>query len=182
MSWRRNAVAVLVCLPMVTFAQQSAPPPPASSTPSLTEAQLYRLLDRMNGTWRINPGKSANLTGAPSSSGGFIYIKLAERKGIQFRTADGESFQGLDGKPYPSQVSPMSAIARLPIDEFTVENRVWRDGRLTSRNTAYFSPDGKASMYITREVNERGEETPRNFLFLDKVPDGTKIWAEKPGR
>ncbi len=27
-------------------------------------------------------------------------------------------------------------------------------------------------MYITRDVNERGEETPRRFLFLEKVPEG----------
>ena len=180
MSLHRFAVAVLVSVPILTFAQgPSRPHPKPSVTPRLTDVQLNRLLDRMNGTWRANVAKSVDLQGTPASPTGFIYIKDAERKGIKFRTQDGESFQSLDGKPYPAQVSATSTIARLAIDEFTVENIVTRDGKRTSRNTAYFSPDGKVSMYITRDVNERGEETPRRFLFLEKVPDGTKVWAEK---
>ncbi len=145
MSLQRLAIAALVVVPIIAFAQDASrpQPKPAATQSRLTDAQLNRLLDRMNGTWKANVDKSVDLLGTSAASAGFTYIKVPERKGIMFRTPEGESFQSLDGKPYKAQVGPNGTVARLAIDEFTVENIVTREGRRTGRNTAYFSPDGK---------------------------------------
>ena len=50
------------------------------------------------------------------------------------------------------------SIARLPLDEFTIETTSkTAAGRQTSRNTQFFSADGQRMSVIGRSVDEDGE-------------------------
>jgi len=168
--------------PGVTSAQDGSPSAGIQPRPApLTDAQWDRLLDRLHGTWRPNLEKSSYFLTAPpqTAGGGHIYVKDATRRGITYKSASGESFQVLDGKPYPSQLTPRpTTVARWPIDEFTVENVTTRQGEPRSILMQFLSPDGKSKIIVARNIDERGGQTPAAVTYWDKVPDGTEVWND----
>ena len=52
---------------------------------------------------------------------------------------------------------PPSLLARLPVDEFTISTTIKNAGRLTSRNTQFFSADGQRMTITLRRSTEEGE-------------------------
>ena len=175
--------SVLLLVPIVTSAQSDSPASAVEPRPApLTDAQWNRLLDRLNGTWQHNLEKSNYyfLTAPPQTAGGgHIYVKDMTRRGITYKSAEGESFQVLDGKPYPSQLTPQpSTVARWPIDEFTVENMTTRQGKPTSILMQFLSPDGMSKIIVSRNIDEHGEQSPAAVMYWDKVPDGTEVWTD----
>jgi hypothetical protein len=166
-------------VPGVTSAQDGAGAAPEPRPAPLTDAEWGRLLDRLDGTWRLNLEKSTQFlpdgtATRPQTGGEHIYVKDAKRRGIGYKDATGESFQVLDGKPYPSQLMPQpTTVARWPIDEFTLENLVTRQGKPTSILMQFLAPDGQSKIIIGRSINEHGEQTPTAVSYFDKVPAGS---------
>ena len=175
-----RAAGLVVCaiVFLVPLATASSAKARGQSLPPVSDAQRSRLLDRMAGTWRLNPDKSMFFVGTPPSSpsgpSGFIYSK-ADNNSIRWTTADGSSVQILDGKAYPGNL-PNQTVARALIDEFTVDNTIFTNGKPTARNTHFYAPDGKVMVFIARTINERGEENFASVRVYEKVPDGTPVW------
>ena len=171
-------------VPIATSAQDGFPTSAIQPRPApLTDEQWERLLDRLDGAWRLNLQKSSYFLTAPPQNavGGHIYVKDATRRGITYKSAGGESFQALDGKPSPSQLMPQpSTVARWPIDEFTVENVTTIQGKPTSILMQFLSPDGRSKIIVARNIDERGGQTPAAVMYWDKVPSGTEVWTDPP--
>ena len=176
MTVRRLLAFLLLLIPIVTSAQTGSRGSAITPHPApLTDAQWSRLLDRLDGTWRINLEKSVFLLAPPpQNSADHIYVKDKTRRGITYKSSGDESFQVLDGQPYPSQLTPQpSTVARWPIDEFTVENVTTIQGKPRSILMQFLSPDGTSKIIVGRDIDERGEHTPSSVRYFDKVPDGT---------
>ncbi len=75
-----------------------------------------------------------------------------------------------------SPTIPGTLLARVLHDEFTVENVLNRDGRITGRNLQVYAPDGTAAIDIQRDA---GEKTPRAFMLYERVSDSTMLWWER---
>jgi hypothetical protein len=144
-------------------------------TPShLTPEEFERLMNRAMGTWILNRAKSTIMSGdALGMPEGFVYERTEDRKGVKFTRPDqpGTTVQMYDGKPYGTT----RTIARIPIDEFTIDNIMGENGRRLGHNTQVYSPDGTKSAYIVRRVNEHGQEVVTAIVLWDKVPNGTPI-------
>ena len=176
MSVRRLLASLLVLIPIVTSAQTGSSGSSIQPSPAqLTDAQWSRLLDRLDGTWRMDVEKSVSFLGPqPQASVDHTYVKDETRKGIVYRSGGGESFQVLDGKPYPSQLTPEpTTVARWPVDEFTVENVTTSPGTPVSILMQFLSPDGTSKIIVRRSIDEHGGQTPAAEMYWDKVPDGT---------
>ena len=184
MSVRRLLATVLLLVPIVTSAQTGSRGSAIQPRPApLTDEQWDRLLDRLDGTWRLNLQKSNYFLTAPpqNTGGGHIYVKDATRRGITYKSAGAESFQALDGKPYPSQLTPQpSTVARWPIDEFTLENLTTIQGKPRSILMQFLSPNGNSKIIVARNIDEDGGQTPAAVMYWDKVPDGTEVWSDPP--
>ena len=176
MSVRRLLASLLLLIPIVMSAQTGTRSSAIQPRPAqLTGEQWSRLLDRLDGRWRINLKKSVYYLEPPSqASEDHIYVKDETRRGITYRSGGGESFQVLDGKPYPSQLTPHpTTVARWPIDEFTLENVTRLQGKPQSILMQFLTPDGTSKIIVSRRIDERGEQTPAAVMYWDKVPDGT---------
>ena len=183
MSVRRICVSVLL-VPIVTSAQSGSGTPAINPRPApLTDEQWSRLLDRLNGTWQLDLEKSSYFLTAPpqNAGGGHIYVKDVTRRGIAYTSAAGESFQVLDGKPYPMQGAAQATVARWPIDEFTLENVTAVQGKPTSILMQFLSPDGTSKIIVRRSIDEHGGQTPAAVMYWNKVPDGTAVWTDPSG-
>ena len=175
MTVRRLLAFLLLLIPIVTSAQSGSSGSAIQPRPAqLTDAQWSRLLDRLDGTWRLDLEKSVYFLGPPpQNSEDHIYVKDETRRGIMYKSSGGESFQALDGKPYPSQLKPEpTTVARWPIDEFTLENVTTRQGEPASILMQFFSPDGTSKIILARSIDERGNQTPSSAMYWNKVPDG----------
>ena len=164
----------------VISAQDGSPTSAIEPRPApLTDEQWDRLLGRVDGTWRPNLEKSSYFLTAPpeTAPNGHIYIKDVARRGITYKSVVGESFQVLDGKPYPAQIMPQSTLARWPIDEFTFENVTTIQGKLRRMTMHFHAPDGMSKIMVARDIDERGGRTPAAVTYWDKVPDGTPVWS-----
>ena len=185
MSVHRLLASLLLLVPIVTSAQSGSGTPAIRSRPApLTDEQWDRLLERLDGSWQIDLEKSSYFLTAPprNAGGGHIYVKDTRRRGITYKSASDESFQALDGRPYPFRLTPQpSTIARWPIDEFTVENVVTSQGKPTMILMQFLSPDGRSKIIVSRNIDEHGGQTPAFVMYWDKVPDGTEVWTDPPG-
>jgi hypothetical protein len=150
--------------------------PPAVLTP----AQFGRMYNRLLGKWQLIAAKSTFLAGTPPRNPtGFIYSPAPDGA-VAFTNENGTSVQKYDGTVYDaSPTIPGTMLARVLHDEFTVENVLSRNGRITARNLQYYAPDGRLAIYVQRDVNEAGDKTPRAFMVYEKVPDSTKLWWQK---
>ena len=143
--------------------------------PSLTEDEFDRLYERMTGVWVRQPDKSTSTRGAPADLLIVTYAADGERaiKYTNRRIVPGgqetitSSRQVLDGQDYPTTSGDLS-IARMPLDEFTIETTARRDGTLTGRNTQFFSADGHRMSVIARSVDADGERLTGISVF-DKL-------------
>ena len=178
--WTLAALLVLT-LPGLAVAQGKTTAP--GGTPNqLSSEEFERLMTRAMGTWILNRQRSilmsGNTFGVPE---GYLYVRTDDGKGVKFTNSGGPttSIQYYDGKAYggvtTSGGTTGSTIARMPIDEFTIDNITGSDGRRRGRNTQVYSPDGTKAAYIVRRVNEKGEETVISVVLYEKVPDGTPI-------
>ena len=137
---------------------------PGAGGAPIDYAEFQRLYDRMTGFWDFQPDKSIYTREEPPERWYVIYEADGD-KGIKYTNrsfdADGQeivrvSRQVLDGQDYARSVSDRS-IARLPIDEFTISTTIKNAGTLTSRNTQFFSADGRRMTITLRRVTEEGE-------------------------
>ena len=144
--------------------------------PRLAEDEFERLYDRMTGIWMRQSDKSTTTRGDPTdrmyvtyAADGDKAINYTNRRFLpdgQVMTTD--SRQVLNGQHYPIPSGERS-IARLPLDEFTIETTSkTAAGRQTSRNTQFFSADGQRMSVIGRSVDEDGERITGISVF-DKV-------------
>ena len=175
MSVRRLLASLLLLIPIVMSAQTGIRGSAIQPRPApLTDEQWSRLLDRLDGRWRLDLKKSVYYLEPPSeASEDHIYVKDETRRGITYRSGGGESFQVLDGKPYPSQLTPKpTTVARWPIDEFTVENVTRLQGKPQSILMQFLAPDGTSKIIVRRNVDDLGGQTPSEIMYWDKVPDG----------
>ena len=167
------AAVLLLALPGVALAQNKTTAP--GGTPNqLAPEEFERLLKRVAGTWILNRSKSTIMSGdAFGVPEGYVYELTDDRKGVRFTSGGGPvtTVQMYDGKAYCEK----STIARLPMDEFTIDNITGADGRRRGRNTQVYSPDGTKAAYIVRRVNEQGVETIISVVLFEKVPNGTPI-------
>jgi hypothetical protein len=172
----RTLAFLLLVLPAHLLAQNRTTDP--SLTPNrLTEQEFNRLYARAMGTWLLNREKSTIFSGDTLGvPNGYIYSPTADRRGVKFTSASGTSVQQWDGKAY----GQTTTIARAPIDEFTIDNAVSRDGRRTARNTQIYAPDGKRVAYVVRRVNEQGQETILSIVIFERVPEGTPVFTPPP--
>jgi hypothetical protein len=172
----RTCVFLLFAIPVVAIAQTRTTAP--SLTPNqLTPAEFDRLYTRAMGTWQLNKNKSTIFSGDNLGvPNGYIYAPTEDRRGVKFTSASGTSVQQWDGKAYGEGTT----IARAPIDEFTIDNVVSRNGRRTARNTQVYAPDGKRVGYIVRRVDEQGHETIVSIVIFERVPEGTEIFGSAP--
>lgn len=138
--------------------------------------EFQRLYERMTGIWARRPDKSTLTTAAPNNRLYVIYEAEGERA-IKYTNrlfdADGQetttsSSQVLDGRDYLATPSGDLSIARLPLDEFTVETTARRGGSLTGRNTQFFAADGQRMSILVRSVGADGERLVQVSVF-DKV-------------
>ena len=145
--------------------------------PQLTEDEFQQLYGRITGIWDFQPEKSTYTRGDPPERLYVIYgadggraIKYWNRR-LQ---ADGQeettrvSRQVLDGRDYPTSPSGDVSIARLPLDEFTIETTSTRTGRLSGRNTQFFSADGQRMSITVRSIEGEGEHVTQISVF-DKI-------------
>ena len=144
------------------------------AVPQLTEDEFQRLYDRMTGIWALQPDKSTDTGGDPPGRMYVIYEADGDRA-IKYTNRrvrpDGQETtsvtrQVLDGRDYPIP-SGDGSIARLPVDEFTIETTTKLAGRLTGRNTQFFSADGQRMTITVRSVGEEGEHVMQ--LVFDKI-------------
>lgn len=176
----RNAIVVallLLVLPGAALAQNKTTDP--GGTPgNLTPDEYERFVKRVDGTWILNRSKSTLMSGeALDVPEGFIYKVTPDRKGVHFTRGQAATiFQTLDGKPSGTT----STIARVPLDEFTLENISGNSGRRTIRTTQFYSPDGTKVVYIKRRVDAQGVETPLSVVLYERVPEGTPIPPDTP--
>jgi len=172
MSVSRLLASLLVLVPIVASAQSGSGGPTIDPRPApLSDEQWSRLLDRLDGIWRMDLEKSINFLGPPAQTAGeHTYIKDETRRGITYKSSGGESFQVLDGKPYASQLTPEpTTVARWPIDEFTLENVVSRQGRPTTILMQFLAPDGQSKSIVGRNIDEHGGQTPATVTYWNKV-------------
>ena len=148
----------------------------ARDAPRLGPEEFQRLYERMTGIWARRPDKSTYTTDVPNNRLYVIYEADGERA-IKYTNrlfgADGQetttsSRQVLDGRDYPATPDGDLSIARLPMDEFTVDTTAWRDGRLTGRNTQFFAADGQRMSILVRSIGADGERLVQVSVF-DKV-------------
>ena len=145
-------------------------------TPRLADDEFQRLYERMTGIWARRPDKSTYTRSAPSDRLYVIYEAAGDRA-IKYtnrlflpdgRQTTTSSSQVLDGRDYPTAPDSDRAIARLPLNEFTVDTTARSAGKLTGRNTQFFSADGQRMSIIVRNVDEDGEHLIQISVF-DKV-------------
>ncbi len=143
---------------------QAQQAPSSADAPRLTRDEFQRLYDRMTGIWDFQPDKSTYTRGEPPQRWYVIYEADGD-KAVKYTNrsfdADGQetvrvSRQVLDGKGY-SRPEGDTAIARQPVDEFTINTTIRNAGVLTSRNTQFFSADGRRMTIILRRTTEQGE-------------------------
>lgn len=177
--WIPAALLVLI-LPGLVVAQGKTTAP--GGTPGHLSSEEYeRLMKRAMGTWILNRQRSILMSGDTFGvPEGYNYVRTDDGKGVKFTNAGGPttSIQYYDGKAYSGDTIALgtgSSIARIPIDEFTIDNITGADGRRRGRNTQVYAPDGSKVAYIVRRVNELGEETVISVVLYDRVPDGTPI-------
>ena len=174
MSVSRLLASLLLLIPIVTSAQTDSRGAAIQPSPApLTDAQWGRLLDRLDGRWRLNLEKSIYyLSPAPQNVSEHIYVKDETRRGIAYISGGRESFQVLDGTPSTMQPAPQqSTVARWPIDEFTVENVTTSEGKPRSILMQFLSPDGMTKIIVGRSIDEHGGQTPTSVRYWDKIPD-----------
>jgi hypothetical protein len=166
-----TAAFLLLALPSLALGQGKTIA--LSQTPvSLSQEEFDRLHRRAMGTWRLNREKSTIFSGDTLSvPNGYVYRSTDDGKGVRFTNGTGTSVQQWDGKAYGDD----STISRAPIDEFTIDNVVGRNGHRTGRNTQVYSPDGQRVAYIVRRVDERGQETIVSIVIFERVPEGTPV-------
>ncbi len=153
-------------------------PPPAK----LDAQQWTRMFKRYSGTWQSNPKKST------TQSGGTITLHYAPepdgRSVLYYTGTDIKSgaVQALDGRPARASARPTEtqAIARIPVDEFTVANTFHRmkDGRVTSRNTFVMSPDGDAGVFVLMNRDDRTGKWTINGVIHYCRPDNTQCLGQ----
>lgn len=167
-------IVLLLALPGVASTQNKTTAP--GGTPNqLTPEEFERLMNRTFGTWIVNRTKSTIMSGDTLGVlDRYVYEPTEDRKGVKFTRGNEPTpiIQMYDGKPYGPATR---TVARVPIDEFTVDNMIGINGRRQGRNTQLFSPDGTKSIYILRDVNQKGEETITSVVLFEKVPNGTPI-------
>lgn len=176
---RRSFLGLLpfTLLPASSFAQPADPS--ACAPAALTPEQFDRMYKRLMGKWRLVPERSTFLVGTPPKNPSSFLYTPEPGKALGFTNENGKSVQTLDGKTYDaSPTIPGTMLARVLHDEFTVENILSRNGRITGRNLQYYAPDGDRAIYISRDVNDAGDRTPRSFMLYEKVPDSTLLWWE----
>jgi hypothetical protein len=168
-----SMLVLLLALPGIA-AGQNRTPSLGGSPNQLTREQFERLMNRAMGAWLLNRAKSTIMSGDTLGVlDRYVYEPTEDRKGVIF-TRGNESAtttQMYDGKPYGAPRS----VARIPIDEFTIDNVTGENGRRVGHNTQMFSPDGTKAIYIVRAVNEQGDETLISVVLFEKVPNGRPV-------
>lgn len=167
------AVALFVMLPAGAFAQSKTTA--LGGMPNqLAPDEYERLMKRVEGTWILNRAKSTLMSGDTLGvPEGYVYKLRPDRKGVYFTGSRGTSMQMYDGKPYA--YGEKNTIARLPIDEYTIDNITGADGKRRGRNTQVYSADGSKAVYIVRRIDANGVETVISSVLFEKVPEGTPI-------
>src|SRR5258706_11595088 len=144
------AIAVLLTLIAAAAPHAQEKATDCGAPPTLTDAQFERLVQRLVGHWRMNVEKSSFL-GKPQAQRSYTYSR-AEGKGLRYAPTGGnQSIQCMDGKAYGGPGA--GSISRTPVNEFQVENLISSNGRVTTHNTQFISPDGTVIAYISRSVN-----------------------------
>lgn len=138
----------------------------------IPDTQIDKLYARVIGTWELNLAKSSYPNGGAPKKQTIYYEKLdGAARGIKFSetivNAEGKeqkiaSNQYLDGREY-------GGLARVPVDEFNMDTLGKRDGKITTRNTANFTPDGKVMTFTYRSVAADGNETVTRVQVFDRV-------------
>ena len=139
------------------------------ATAALNDEQWSRFYARYTGQWRLNPAKSAYLTGsAPKESSTFTYTPKPGGKNTRYND---DAVHILDGRenPLSTKGDPRNTVAREVLDEFTVANTLRQNGRITSRNTFVLSPDGDAGVFVMMSVDDRGKWTINGTTYREKV-------------
>lgn len=123
------------------------------------------------GTWTLNVAKSTYDPGPPTRSN--TSTRQLDPRGVRVTQkgvdAQGQAFDTVavwiyDGKDYPVTVNnPVTgtnaydAIVRTRVDDFTVESKLKRNGRVIQTNTLVFSRDGQTATLTSKGTNGRGE-------------------------
>lgn len=159
----------------VAQVQTQQPTSETRDAPQLTADEFRRLYDRVTGIWAFRIDKSTFIGDErPPVSQIVIYEPDGDRA-IKYTNRhfgpDGKeiivvSRQVLDGKYH---LAPGRSIARMPIDEFTLETTVMRDGRLVSRSTQVYAADGRRMAITGRLIDEAGKSHMTGILVFDNV-------------
>src|SRR5262245_46764653 len=133
-------------VPAALFAENAGTGDGGSVT--LTPEQFDRMYKRLMGKWRLVPDKSTFFVGsAPKNPNSFIYTPAPDQA-LGFANENGASAAKFDGKLYDaSPTIPGTMLARILHDEFTVENVLSRNGKVTARNLQYYAPNGAFAIY-----------------------------------
>src|SRR5439155_24187596 len=142
----------LALLPFAAAAESA--PSEACGPAALTPEQFDRMYKRLMGKWRMNIAKSTFLTGnPPKNPSSFIYTAEPDNA-LGFKNENGKTAQKFDGKfTDASPTIPGTMLARVLLDEFTVENILMRNGKVANRNMQIYAPDGTVVIYISRAVS-----------------------------
>lgn len=175
----RRGFLSLLPLALAPATSLAAAPADACVPTPVTPEQFDRMYKRLMGKWRLVPEKSTFLTGGPPKNPSSFLYEPAPDQALKFTNENGASVARFDGKVYDAAPTiPGTRLARVLLDEFTVENVLHRGGRVTGRNLQYYLPDGRFAIYISRSVSEAGVVTPVSFMLYEKVPDTTQLWWE----
>ena len=157
--------------------QAQEAPSGTRDAPQLTEDEFQRLYDRITGIWDFQPDKST-YTRADPPTRLYVFYEADGGKAIKYwnrrlqpdgqEETTGVSRQVLDGRDYPTTPSGDVSIARLPLDEFTIETTSTRAGRQSGRNTQFSSADGQRMAVTVRRIDEKGEHVTQISVF-DKI-------------
>ena len=165
-------------LGLITFAATRPPAPPsgARDVTSMADDVFERLFTRMVGTWEFKADKSTYTRPDPPEGWVVIYERAGDRT-VRYTNKtvapDGstntrESTQVLDGQDYARPSSDVT-IARMPVDEYTIIATVKNAGDVSSRNTQFFSTDGRRMTIIGRAYDDQGREYISNINVYDKI-------------
>jgi hypothetical protein len=129
--------------------------------------------DPLNGTWRLNVGKSKFLAGPAITS----QTRTYEVSGDSVKqTVDGVDSQGkplhsgftgkYDGKDHPVTGNPdADAIAVKRIDRYSARSVLKKNGKVVQTTLRKVSKDGKTVTFKTKGTDAKGQKVDNVLVF-----------------
>ena len=154
----------------------SRPPSSVRDVTPMPDDVFERLFARVVGTWEFKADKSTDTRRDPPH-GWFVIYEPAGDRTVRYinktvapdgSTDARESTQVLDGQDHPGPSSDVT-IARMPVDEHTIIATVKHAGDVFSRNTQFFSTDGRRMTIVERAIDDQNREYIARINVYDKI-------------